>query len=134
MPILARNYLIYCMKKWCFLLGFCAVLLACNNKKKQLHPEEPIKIGAFIDFFPETKTPVKMADSTAIEMESDTIPIEYQTFSRFVPDSLLARVFGKNGRPLIYPIFRVTAKSKETYLFLKALSKTHQTLFVAVFD
>jgi hypothetical protein len=120
------------MKKWLPVLLFPLLVASCKDKKKQPVAEEVIKVSDFIDFFSEVKPPLRIADSSF--RKKDTTYIAYKTFTRFVPDSLLSRQFGKNVKPLIYPFGKITVKKQETYLFIKAITATHKTAFVLVFD
>ncbi len=86
------------MKKWLLVLLLPLLLTACNNKKKQPVAEEVITVSDFIDFFSEVKPPVRIADSSF--RKKDTTYIAYKTFTRFVPDSLLNRQFGKTVKRL----------------------------------
>ena len=65
--------------------------------------------------------------------EKDSLLIADKIFAQFVPDSVLAKVFGKNAKPKIYMGKRVTIE-KETYLFTKAITADKKTLLVLCFD
>jgi hypothetical protein len=121
------------MKKWLTLFTLLVLMVACKSKKKPLTQEENIKADDFIEYFDEVKLPLYLADSSFQKRYSDSA-IGYKIFTRFVPDSLLTRQFGKNLKPLIYPMTRVSVKKQETYLFVKAVATTHKTIFVLVFD
>ena len=121
------------MKKWLLLFTLSVLLVACKSKKKPLADDESIKADDFIEFFDEVKLPLYLADSS-LQKKSGDSAISYKIFDRFVPDSLCSKQFGKNLKPLIYPMTRVTVKKHETYLFVKAITTTHKVVFVLVFD
>jgi hypothetical protein len=120
------------MKKWLSFLLIPFLVATCKEKKQPLLAEELIKADDFIEFFNEVKLPLRIADSSF--NKKDTTYIAYNTFTRFVPDSLLHRQFGKTNRPVIYPLARITVKKQETYLFFKAITASHKAAFVIVFD
>ncbi len=115
------------------LLGMMALLSACKSKKKPIATEDIVKPQDFIEYFDEVKLPFYLADSS-LQKKSGDSAISFKTFTRFVPDSLISAQFGKNLKPLIYPMTRITIKKHETYLFVKAIATTHKAIFVIVFD
>lgn len=119
-------------KRFGWLLFFLFLLAACKSKKVSLAGDEPVEIGDFIDFFPDTKLPYLVADSNLLKKEKDSLLISYKVFTQFVPDSILHKIFGKNAKPKIYPMGK--AKGDETYLFAKALSGDKRTALVLGFD
>jgi hypothetical protein len=121
-----------------FLRGILLLLLVagladCKSKKKSLSGEDPVEIGDFIDFFPESKLPWQFADTSLARREKDSLLINYKVFSQFVPDSILGKLFGKNAKPRIYPMGRVRA-GDETYLFAKAIQGEKRSAVVLGFD
>lgn len=123
------------MNRWLFTL--CCVLLigACKEAKKQLSDDNAsVEITDFIEFFPESKLPLQVADTTLARKSSDSLRIGNKVFGRFVPDSLLAKGFGKSAKPRLFPIGRTAVKDGETYLFLKAEQGTKKIAYVLVFD
>jgi hypothetical protein len=122
------------MKKWLPLIFLVLLSAACKQKKKQLDPDAPVTIAGFFDFYPDTKLPLHVKDSAAFETEIDSIPITFKIFSGFVPDSLLGKYFGKNARPLLFPMARLKTKDQETYLLTKAIQGTKKGIFLSVFN
>ena len=76
-----------------FLLVLCVlawISVGCKDKKKtSLTDEEPVEVADFIEFFPEVKLPVLIADTTLSRKISDSLLIAYSVFTQFVPDSVL---------------------------------------------
>jgi hypothetical protein len=120
-----------------FLLGMCVVAwiaVGCKDEKKtSLAGDEPVEVADFIDFFPEAKLPVIVADTTLSKKVSDSLLIAYSVFTQFVPDSVLKKDFNK-AKPKIYPLARVKEKGKETYLFAKAVVGTKRVGYLVTFD
>lgn len=121
------------MKKWIWLFALPLLLLDCKGKKKPI-TEETITLKDFIELFDEVKLPYTVADSSFQVKKNDTSSISYKTFTSLVPDTLLHGVFGKNGRPRIFPLGKVVTKNKETYLLLKAISPSVKAAYTLVFD
>ncbi|GAC1449470.1 MAG: hypothetical protein NVSMB7_11540 [Chitinophagaceae bacterium] len=108
--------------------------MGCKGKKKQPADEESITTADFIEFFDEVKLPFTVADSSFEKKKQDTVSISYKTFTGIVPDTLLTRQFGKNGKPRFYPLGRISVKKQDTYLLLKAISPSKKAAYVLVFN
>ncbi|MEP7372433.1 MAG: hypothetical protein ABI675_03520 [Chitinophagaceae bacterium] len=119
-------------KKYGWLLFLVILMAACKSKKVSLSGDEPVEVGDFIDFFPDTPLPYLVADSNLLKKEKDSLLISYKIFTQFVPDTILHKIFGKNAKPKIYPMGK--AKGEETYLFAKTLSADKRTALVLSFD
>ena len=125
------------MKKFCCILPLLLLLLAgCKNKKTSLTDGEQVTIQDFIEFFPESKLPVRIADTSLLRKITppDTATIGNKVFSQFIPDSLVGADFGKSAKPKIYPIGRVKEKGKETYLFVKAIAGAKRAAYLLCFS
>jgi len=120
-----------------FLLALCVlawIAVGCKDKKKtSLTGEEPVEVADFIEFFPEVKLPVLIADTTLSRKISDSLLIAYSVFTQFVPDSVLKKDFNKL-KPKIYSLGRVKEKDRETYLFVKAIQGTKRLAYLVTFD
>lgn len=119
-------------RKYSLFIFFIILIAGCKSKKATLSGDEPVEIIDFIAFFPDTKLPYLVADSTLLKKEKDSLLISYTVFKQFVPDSILSHVFGKTAKPKIYPL----AKSigDETYLFAKAIAGNKRAALVLGFD
>ena len=118
--------------KYCLFLFFIVWIVGCKSKKTSLSGDEPVDINDFIEFFPDTKLPFQVADSTLLRKEKDSLLISYAVFTQFVPDSILGQVFGKTVKPKIYPLAK--NKAGETYLFAKAVAGNKRAVLVLGFD
>lgn len=123
------------MSRYLVCLFAVAVLFAeCGNKKKpSLSGTDPVVISDFIESFELVKPPYIVADTSFSKKENDSLLIANKIFSQFVPDSVLAKVFGKNAKPKIYMGKRVAIES-ETYLFVKAITTDKKASLVLCFD
>src|SRR5262245_18697908 len=101
-----------------FIFAFL-MLCSCKGKKTSLAGNEKVEIADFIEFFPEIKLPLTIADTAIGRKMNDATAISNTVMSSFVPDSMFSKEFGKEGKPKFYAIGRVTDKNKETYMFLK---------------
>ncbi len=96
--------------------------------------EDAVAISDFIDFFEPVSLPFHFTDSILKKKETDSLLIGYKVFTQFVPDSVLAKVFGKGVKPKLYPLGKVQVEKAETYLFAKAVSQAKRALYIICFD
>jgi hypothetical protein len=121
--------------RYCLVMVLAMAMWACKSKKPSLSGEDPVEVGDFIDFFPESKLPYRFSDSVLLKKDKDSLLISQKVFTQFVPDSILSRaVFSKNAKLKIYPMARIKAKSDETYLFAKVVGGDKRTAFVLGFN
>jgi hypothetical protein len=111
---------------------FISWVAGCKSKKASLSGEDPVEVSDFIEFFPDTKLPYQVADSTLLRKEKDSLLISHTVFTQFVPDSIFVPIFGKTTKPKIYPLAK--NKGPETYLFAKAIAGNKRVALVLGFD
>lgn len=117
-----------------FLLVASYLFASCGNKKKpSLTGTEEVAIGDFIESFELIEPPYEVKDSALNKKEKDSLLIASKIFAKFVPDTVLVKVFGKNAKPKIYLGKRITEK-EETYLFAKAIASDKKAMLVLCFD
>ncbi len=115
------------------LLAFISVV-SCKNKDKQVEPTgEPEKVEDFIHLYPEVEPPLTIADSTMTRKLKDSSLISLAVFSRFVPDSVLGKLYGKSTKVKVFPIGRVDAGA-EVYLFSRTSLGSKNDLFILAYD
>jgi hypothetical protein len=108
---------------------------ACKEKKKpSLSGEEPVGVADFISAFELRKPPFEIADSSLLKKQNDSLLINNKIFRQFVPDSVLANVFGKNAKPKIYAGHRVEVEKQETYLFVNVVTSDKRAVLVLGFN
>lgn len=123
------------MKKYLLLILFPALLVSCKSKKVSLaENDEKVDTHDFIAFFQPLKLPWQVTDTLLRRKETDSSLINYTLFTRFVPDTVVTRLFGKEIKPKLYAIGKVRVPDNETYLFVKASAASRKGLFVICFD
>lgn len=104
-----------------------------NKKKPSLSGTDEVTMSDFIESFELIKPPFEVNDTTLNKKEKDSLLIANKIFAQFVPDSVMTKVFGKNGKPKIYAGKRIN-ENEVNYLFAKAISADKRTLLVLCFD
>lgn len=123
------------MKKYFFLLPLILLLIFCKSKKTSLQDEDEVEVADFIEFFPDIELPFQVADTSLLRKTTDTtLQISYKIFTRFIPDSIIAKDFGKTARPVFTALGKVTEKGHETYLFAKAVAGNKRVAYLATFS
>jgi hypothetical protein len=121
-------------KRLLLILPLLAFLWCCKEKKASLkEDDEDVEITDFIEFFPEVQLPFRIADSTLQKKQTDSALINYKVFTRFIPDSVIRKDFGRST-PSLYSLGRVTEKGKETYLFVRAVAGSKRVGYLACFN
>jgi hypothetical protein len=123
------------MNKYLLLIVLTGLLASCKSKKVSLAGnDESLDSHDFIEFFQPLQLPYQVTDTLLRRKEPDVAAINYKLFTRFVPDSVLARYFGKELKPKLYAIGKVLVPDKEAYLFVKASTTSRKGLFILCFD
>lgn len=122
------------MNRLFLLLLLPAFLFSCSHKKKSMKGEDKVEITDFIDFFPESNLPIRITEASLNTPQNDSMLISHKIFSSFVPDSILARDFGKNAKPKIHAIGRTRENGKDHYLFVHAAAGSKKVAYLAVFS
>ena len=123
------------MNKCLLLILVPLLLLSCKSKKVSLAVnDEQVNISDFLDFFQPLKLPYGVTDTVLRRKEPESAVINYKLFSRFVPDSVLTHLFGKEAHPHLYAIGRIKVPKAETYVFVKGTLKDRRALYVVCFD
>lgn len=117
------------------ILLLSAVLFPCCGKKKKTVTagQDPVDISDFISYFNPLALPWQLNDSVLVKKEKDTLIIKEAVFTRFVPDSVLRKMYTKNTKVKIYPLGRVDA-GPETYLFAKTVGANKYALLILAYD
>lgn len=120
---------------WLILVLLGMVVLACKHKKKvSLSGDEPVDIADFIESFKPLAVPYQMADTFVAKKKSDTVLISYKVFTQLIPDSVLAKIFGKNTKPKLYPIGRIPISGQGNYLLIKGATADRKAAVMVCFD
>jgi hypothetical protein len=118
------------------LLLLCAglVLVNCKTKKKPITGDDITAVKELIEFFPQPVGSLQYNDSILKRKENDSLAISYKTFSKFVPDSILAKVFGKGLKPKSFPLGRMQDNNKTNYLLMKTVANETRNIILYCFN
>lgn len=122
------------MKKIVFYVFIPLVLLACRSKVKSMKGDEEVKPSEFIEFFPEQKFPLKIADTSLVKFSKDSLIVAYKVAKQFIPDTVFTKYFGKSNKLKIYAMGRVREKRKEHYLLMKVANGKKQVGYLLIFN
>ena len=119
-----------------FLLLVTIVLLAgCKHKKKpSLSGDDLVDVKDFIAFFEPVNLPYQFSDTILQKKGNDSLLISFNVFTRFVPDSILSKIYGKEIKPKIYALGKTTVPKAETYLFIKTVTTDKKAVLILSFD
>jgi hypothetical protein len=125
----------YSMNKYLLLVLLLGLSISCKNKKVSL-AENDDKVDAhdFVEFFQPLALPYQVGDTILRRKETEASLIDYNIFTRFVPDSVLGRYFNPSLKPRLYAVGKVAVPDNETYLFAKASTSARKVLYVLCFD
>jgi hypothetical protein len=122
------------MMKYFLWIPVLLLFVACKGKKKTtLQDDDTVTVTEFIEFFPETPLPIRIADTTLLKKSTDSLQIGYKILTQFIPDSVLHKDFGKGVTPRFFPLGRTKEEGNETYLFIKATTGAKRVAYVACF-
>ncbi|HEY4336764.1 MAG TPA: hypothetical protein VGM89_12725 [Puia sp.] len=123
------------MLKYLLLLVLPVMMFSCKEKKVSLAVnDENVNISDFLEFFQPMKVPYSVTDTILRRKEPETSAINGKLFTRFVPDSIIARLFGKDQHPHLYAIGKISVTEAEKYLFVKATTRDRRALYILCFD
>jgi len=123
------------MKKFLLLIAIPAVVFSCKSKKVSLAVnDEQVNISDFLEAFPKLKLPYEATDTILRRREPDTAVIDDALFERFIPDSILSHLFGKEGHIHLYAVGKIRVPGAESYVFVKGLAKERRAMYMLVFD
>src|SRR5579859_4446746 len=122
------------MFKYLLLIGL-VLFISCKSKKVSLAVnDEKVNISDFLEFFQPMKLPYQVTDTILKRKEPETAVINAKLFARFVPDSIVGHLFGKDLHPHLYAIGKISVPDAEQYLFVKMTAKERRALYILCFD
>jgi hypothetical protein len=123
------------MRKYLLLVMLPVIFFSCKSKTVSLAVnDERVNISDFLDFFQTLSLPYQVTDTILKRKEPETALINYNLFTRLVPDTILTRLFGNSQHPHLYAIGKVRVTHGETYLFIKGTSKDRRAVYILCFD
>jgi hypothetical protein len=108
-------------------------MFSCKSKKLSLNENPKAGISDFFDAFPAVPLPFEINNNMLETDQNDSFYVNYKTFTRFFPDSVLVRHFGKMAKPKIYLLGKTQAAKNEYYLFFNAINPEKKIAFVSCF-
>jgi hypothetical protein len=124
----------YFMKKYFICLGLIVMLFACKDKKTTIKAGEIVTAADFVAFYPEVTLPHIIADTMLARKPNTTFALDLNTLSKYIPDSVWKKDFGKNASPKFYAIGRAKEKEKENYLFTEVTAGNKRIAYLACFS
>jgi len=121
------------MKKYFFSFCLLLMVLACKNKKASLQDVDEVTASDFVEFFPEVTPPYFVSDTMLLKKPNDSLEIGLATFTKFIPDSIFKKEFGKSAHPKLYALAATAEKGKEKYLFTEAITGSKRVAYLACF-
>lgn len=123
------------LRKFIILLAAILIIIGCKQRKKiSLAGDEQVELSDFIEFFTPVELPFQFSDTVLQRKEKDSLLISYKIFTQFVPDSVLAKVYGKGVKPKIYALGKSDISKVETYLFVITVSNNKKAFYTLCFD
>ena len=124
------------MNKYLLLIVLSALVFSCKSKKVSLAgvDDGEVNIPEFMEFFQPLQLPWQVTDTILRRKEAEGAVINYKLFTRLVPDSILTRYFGKDAKPHLYAIGKISVPKAETYLFVKGAARDRKILYILCFD
>lgn len=122
-------------RKIFLLLVALALLAGCKNKKRpSLSGEDLVDVRDFIAFFEPVNLSYQLTDTILQKKGNDSLLISFKVFTRFVPDSILSKLYGKGVKPKIYAVGKTEVPKAETYLFVKTVTNDKKAVLILSFD
>ena len=117
-----------------FVLALVCYFSACSSKKKPVSGDEIADVKDFIELFPEPVASLQFGDTILVKKLKDTVSVSYKAIVKFVPDSVLSKVFGRNLKPKSYPLGRMEDNNKTNYLLMKSAAGETKAVLLFCFD
>ena len=108
------------------------VLVSCKHKTTDLNQDAAIKPNQFIAAFKPIESTF-FATDTNINTLADTVAINHNLLSRFIPDSLVKRLTDGDKKTIFHPIGRIS-KPSETYILFLTIKNKKPFVSTLVFD
>jgi hypothetical protein len=122
------------MNKYLMLIVLAGLVFSCKTKRTSLAGnDDNVDAHDFVGFFQPLNLPYEVGDTLLRRKEGEASLIDYALFTRFVPDSVLARYFNKDGKPKLHAIGKIKVPGQETYLFVRATTASRKALFILCF-
>ncbi len=122
-------------RKILMLIVIVLLLAGCKQKKKSsLSGDNLADVKDFITFFQPVNLSYQLSDTILQKKGNDSLLISFSVFTRFVPDSILSKIYGKGIMPKIYALGKTAVPKAETYLFVKTVTNDKKAVLILSFD
>src|SRR5215813_1616289 len=102
------------MFRYLLLIVLPVMIFSCKDKKVSLAVnDEKVNISDFLEFFQPMKLPWQATDTLLRRKEPEASVINAKLFGRFVPDSIITRLFGKDQHPRLYGLGKIVVPDAE---------------------
>jgi hypothetical protein len=123
------------MRKVFTWIVYSILLVACQQKEKDINTDEDIQVADFIASFPQKDLPIQFNSKEIGNKESDSFYVKESVISKFIPDSVFKSEFKQIKKTKFYRKARYTAEeTNETYLFLTAEEKNNKKVYLLCFN
>ena len=112
----------------------CLALIGCNNEKEPKKEENGFSFSGFTESFRDLPYPYSLTDS-GFSNNRDTSTIRSAAFRKFIPDSVLSRLFGKDSARVKYiSMGRFPPRKGVHYYLVKAVSGNKKAALIYAFE
>ncbi|MCX6210222.1 MAG: hypothetical protein NTZ59_12190, partial [Bacteroidetes bacterium] len=108
------------------------MLFSCKNKTTDLNKDAAIKPNQFIAAFKLIENGFTANDTNIFKL-ADTVSINHNLLSRFIPDSIVNQLIAGDKKTIFHSLGRIS-KSTETYILLLSVKNKKPYVSVIVFD
>lgn len=110
-------------------------LSSCKEKKTiLLSGEKPVPASDFISFFEPLALPASFTDTVLTRKIGDSLRVSYPVLKALLPDSVWRQIPGFTSRTIFHALGKVQVPKAETYILLRAVSKSRRSLLLLAFD
>jgi hypothetical protein len=114
-------------------IAICIItIISCKNNTTNLSNDSAIKPNQFIAAFKPLENNFFATDTNIFEL-ADTVSINHNLLSRFVPDTLVNRLTFGDKKTIFHAIGRIS-KTTETYIVFLTIKNKKPLVSVLVFD
>jgi hypothetical protein len=72
------------MKECLLILLLATIMLGCKEEKKTMKGDDIVTVANFIEFFPLSKLPFQISDTSLVAKTSDSLLISQKIISQFI--------------------------------------------------
>lgn len=115
-----------------FILWLAVCCIACNSSKT-VEPESEDTFEKFTSHFKNASLPFQLSDTFLLK-NKDTAALRGTTYSSFLADSVITKIFSKGAKVKYIPLWKVDLPEGGHYFIVKAEAARKKAAFLLVFD